>query len=100
MAGPGLAQFIFNNIIILKNKKIEKKTLHFSKGILKIFVGPPHVFPTILHNIGLYIYTRRYRSNIKNTRFQLKVKKKSKFSKKKLHFKKKMFCFSKKMIQV
>jgi hypothetical protein len=98
MAGPGLTQFIFNNIIILKNKK-KIKTLHFSKGILKIFVGPPRVFPIILYNIGLYIYTRRYRSNTKNTRFQLKVKKKSKISKK-ITFKKKMFCFSKKMIQV
>jgi hypothetical protein len=96
MAGPGLAQFIFNNIIILKNKKMKKKTLHFSKGILKIFVGPPCVFPIILYNIGLYIYTRRYRSNTKNTRFQLKVKKKSKISKKKLHLKKKCFVFLRK----
>jgi len=69
MVGPSLARFIFNNNNnnnnnknnnnnILKNQKKVKD--HF-----KIFVIFSHIFPTILHNIGLYIYIIRYRSGIK-----------------------------------
>jgi hypothetical protein len=45
---------IFNNIIILKKIRKEKENFsNFSKGILKIFLDPSHVFSTILHNIRL-----------------------------------------------
>jgi hypothetical protein len=36
-----------------------------SNGHFKIFVIFSHVFPIILHNIGLYIYIVRYRYDIK-----------------------------------
>jgi len=51
-------------LIIIFFKKKEKIS-NFPKGILKIFVGPSHVFPTISHNFRLYIYIVRYRSGIK-----------------------------------
>ena len=65
-------------------------------GILKIFMGPSHVFPIILHNTRLQTYTVRYKLSIKNILFPPKLQKKFKnFKNLKInfHFKKKIFCF-------
>jgi ABC-type uncharacterized transport system permease subunit len=64
----------------------------FSKGILKIFVGPLHVFTTILLNIGQLTYIVRYVLNIKSTCFLRNFKKK--FQKKSKNTKKKAFHVS------
>jgi len=52
---------IYYNIIYLKKQKISKK---ISK-IISIFFIFSNVFLPIVHNIGLYIYTVKYKSGIK-----------------------------------
>ena len=69
LAGFGPVQYNNNNNNIKKQKK--------SKGDLKIFVIFSHVFPIILRNIGPYIYTVRYRSDIKIPRFLQNVSQKN-----------------------
>jgi hypothetical protein len=79
---------IFNNNIIILKKRKKEKISNFPKGILKILVGPSHVFPTILHNFMLYTYIVRCRSGIKILGFLQNFSKKIenlKNSKKKLN---------------
>jgi hypothetical protein len=94
--GSGLTHIFNYNIriiyiiILYIIKKIKKIKTPFKKVV--IF---SHVFLPVLHNIGLYIYTVRYRSSIKYPIFSKIFQKNSKQNLKtfKLISLKKIFCF-------
>jgi hypothetical protein len=84
MAEPGPAHvdfylfiIIYYNIKILKkkNEKFKKKK---SKNPLKKIVIFSNIFLPILHNIGLYIYTVKYKPGIKIPVFLRNISKKKK----------------------
>ena len=63
-----------NNKKLYNNKnKNKKKYPKISMSPFKIFFIFSHVFPIILHNIGLYIYTIRYKSSIKIPGFKKQI---------------------------
>jgi len=76
-----LIYILFIIIYIIIFKKIQKKFKNHFKKIV-IF---SNIFLSILHNIGLYIYTVKYKFDIKIPGFLQNISKKlKKFSKKKI----------------
>jgi len=84
MAEPGPAHvdfylfiIIYYNIKILK-KKTKNSKKKKSKNPLKKIVIFSNIFLPILHNIGLYIYTVKYKPGIKIPVFLRNISKKKK----------------------